>query len=131
MAGNRDPRATSSERYSFKSGRLLFRASQFSRRSKMDNQRLVDLFNKIHQFDTWGFAVLDLEGEPVVVTEGSISTRSILNAVKFDIMCKLGTAEIILAEAQEKVAILTRYRSEIAEHCKEAGVKPPYGSDLI
>lgn len=94
----------------------------------MDNQRLVDLFNKIHQFDVWGFAVLDLEGEPVVVMDGKLSIRSILDILCMTVMNKVEFAKIDLESVQARLEVLTGYRDEIAEYCKESGIKPPYGS---
>ncbi len=80
----------------------------------------------MHQFDTWGFAVLDLEGEPVVVMDGSISIRPILKILRFDIMPKVRVAEIGLERAQERLDVLVRYHDEIAEYCRECGIKPPF-----
>lgn len=96
----------------------------------MDNQRLVDLFNKIHQFNVWAFAVLDLEGEPVVVTDGRISKRPILQNLRFDIIPALLLAVDAVDIAQEKAGVLVRYRDEIAEYCIESGIDPPYGSGV-
>lgn len=94
---------------------------------KRNIQRLIDLYNKIHQFEPDYMAIMGDDGEPIILREGSIAkgTKSLLGYLRSDIMAKIGITEYQRDDLQRKRDTLKQYRSEIIEYCKEAGVDPP------
>lgn len=95
--------------------------------TKKNIQRLIDLFNKIHQFAPDYMAIMGDDGEPIILREGSISIglNSLLGYLRSDIMATIGIADYQKNDLQSKINVLKQYRSEIIEYCKEAGVDPP------
>ena len=82
-------------------------------------QRLVDLFNKIHQFDTWCFATMG--DDPIVVSDGDMheGVEFILRALRLDLKLRVIVSQDAVAIAKEKASILERYQREVESYVAE------------
>ena len=86
----------------------------------MKAQRLVDLYNKIHQFETWTFATLESD-KPITISSGDITegVEYLLCSLRIHIKLKVLVAQSAVDIAKEKLSIMERYQEEIETYAEE------------
>ena len=87
----------------------------------MKAQRLVDLYNKIHQFEEWTFATMGLDDMPVTVSAGDMTegVEYLLCSLRIHIKLKVIVAQDAVDIAKEKLSTLERYQDEIESYAEE------------